>query len=359
MLSRTANELYWMARHIERAENTARMLDITYQMSLLPYHVMEPGQSWAEPWAIPLITSGLATAFYQRYSELSEANVLSFMVFDQTNSSSIVSGVYAARESARAVRGAITSEMYEDLNATWLEIKNKNIQSIQAAGVSEFFEWVKTCSHLFRGVTFGTMLRDEGYCFLRLGGFMERADNTARIVDVKYHALLPGIAAVGGAVDYYQWSALLKSVSGLESYRRIYRDVITPVRVAELLILRDDMPRSLHACMNEIYEILTQLCDKSSREAERLAGELHAQLHYGRTETIFASGLHEYLMAFLDKINILGQEINNHFLVPGGDKSAHLVMGPSPLPAQSQSTNLARSELTAGSTNDLLCSNGA
>ena len=316
MLSRTANELYWMARHIERAENTARMLDITYRMSLLPYGVMEPGQAWAEPWAIPLVISGLATTYYQRYKELTVNNVLGFMVCDRTNPSSIISCVHSAREGGRAVRGAITSEMYEDLNATWLELRNKSIESIHAGGVSEFFDWVKTRSHLFRGVTFGTMLRDEGYRFIRLGGFMERADNTARILDVKYHTLLPSADDVGGAVDYYQWSAVLRSVSGFESYRRIYRDVITPVRVAELLILRDDMPRSLHTCMNEIYEILGELGDESSREPERLAGELHAQLHYGRTEQIFAAGLHEYLMAFLSRIHALGQEITNHFLVP-------------------------------------------
>jgi uncharacterized alpha-E superfamily protein len=329
MLSRTANDLYWMARHIERAENTARMLDITYRMSLLPYHAVEQtqssgqsssqtqtlAQSEAQSWEIPLITTGVATPYYQHHKTLSEASVLGFMVFDRSNPSSIMSCVHAARESARAVRGAITSEMYEDLNATWLEIKSKNIRQVHAGGVSEFFDWVKTRSHLFRGVTFGTMLRDEGYHFIRLGGFMERADNTARIVDVKYHTLLPSLQSVGGAVDYYQWSAVLKSVSGFDSYRRIYRDVITPVRVAELLILRDDMPRSLHACMNEIYEILMRISDESSKEPERLAGELHAQLHYGRTEQIFATGLHEYLMAFLDKIKTLGQEINNHFLV--------------------------------------------
>jgi uncharacterized alpha-E superfamily protein len=292
------------------------MLDITYRMSLLPYHTLEPGQPWAEPWAIPLITSGLATGYYERYRQLSENNVLGFMVCDRTNPSSIMSCVQAAREGARAVRGAITSEMYEDLNATWLELRNKSIESIRYGGVSEFFDWVKTRSHLFRGVTFGTMLRDEGYRFIRLGGFMERADNTARILDVKYHTLLPSADDVGGAVDYYQWSALLKSVSGFESYRRIYRDVITPVRVAELLILRDDMPRSLHTCMNEIYEIIGELSDETAREPERLAGELHAQLHYARTEQIFAAGLHEYLMDFLKRIYVLGQEITNHYLVP-------------------------------------------
>ncbi len=315
MLSRTASELYWMARHIERAENTARMLDITSQLSLLPYRQMEPGQSWAEPWAIPLITTGLATDYYARYSELSAESVLNFLVSDRSNPSSIAACMNAARESGRAVRGSISQEMYEDLNLTWLELQSR-MERIQADGTSEFFDWVKRRSHLFRGATFGTMLRDEGYSFIRLGTFMERADNTARIVDVKYYTLLPSLDDVGGAVDYYQWSALLRSVSAFEAYRKIYRDTITPVRVAELLILRGDMPRSLHACMNEIYDILKRLCEADSLEPERLAGEIHAQLHYGRTEQIFTTGLHEYLMAFLDKTSQLGQEINDHFLVP-------------------------------------------
>jgi uncharacterized alpha-E superfamily protein len=171
-------------------------------------------------------------------------------------------------------------------------------------------------SHLFRGVTFGTLLRDDAYHFIRLGTHLERADNTARILDVKYHTLLPSAADVGGAVDYYQWGALLRSVSGFEAYRKIYSDVITPRRVAELLILRDDMPRSLHACMNFIYETLEWLCDAHTREIERAAGELHAKLHYGRTEDIIALGLHEYLMDFLERISKLGDEISRHFLVP-------------------------------------------
>jgi uncharacterized alpha-E superfamily protein len=316
MLCRTANELYWMARHIERAENTARLLDVTYRMSLLPYEPVEPGLAWAQPWAVPLITSGLATEFYQRFSQLSAENVLRFMVLDSANTSSIYCCLRAARESARSVRGAITSEMYEDLNSSWLEMRRQDYDRIQAAGVSEFLEWVKMRSHLFRGVTFGTMLRDEAYHFIRLGTHIERADNTARILDVKYHTLLPSAADVGGAVDYYQWGALLRSLSGFESYRKIYSDVITPRRVAELLILREDMPRSLHACLNLIHETLEVLCDESSREIERAAGELHARLHYGKTDDIIKLGLHEYLMEFLDRISALGVEINKHFLVP-------------------------------------------
>jgi uncharacterized alpha-E superfamily protein len=316
MLCRTANELYWMARHIERAENTARLLDVTYRMSLLPYEAVEPGLAWAQPWALPLITSGLATAFYQRFSQLSAENVLRFMVLDSANSSSIYCCLRSARESARSVRGAITSEMYEDLNSSWLEMRRQDYDRIQASGVSEFLDWVKMRSHLFRGVTFGTMLRDEAYHFIRLGTHLERADNTARILDVKYHTLLPSAADVGGAVDYYQWGALLRSVSGFESYRKIYSDVITPRRVAELLILREDMPRSLHACLNLIHETLEVLCDANSREIERAAGELHARLHYGKTHDIIRLGLHEYLMEFLDRISTLSMEINSHFLVP-------------------------------------------
>ena len=316
MLCRTANELYWMARHIERAENTARLLDVTYRMSLLPYEAIEPGLAWAEPWAVPLITSGLATAFYERFPELSAERVLRYMILDSGNPSSIYCCLRAARESARSVRGAITSEMYEDLNSAWLEMRGYDYNRIQVTGVSEFLDWVKMRSHLFRGVTFGTMLRDEAYHFIRLGTHIERADNTARILDVKYHTLLPSAADVGGAVDYYQWSALLRSVSGFESYRKIYSDVITPLRVAELLILRQDMPRSLHSCMNFIHETLERLCDDNTREVERASGELHARLHYGRTDDIIKFGLHEYLMEFVDRISALGAEINRYFLVP-------------------------------------------
>ncbi|MGH8701858.1 MAG: alpha-E domain-containing protein, partial [Burkholderiales bacterium] len=315
MLSRVANSLYWMSRHVERAENTARMLDVTYRMSLLPYRT--PDQAWADPWALPLVITGRATDYYERFpGALSSDRVLRYIALDPTNPSSIHSCIQSARENARTARGAITSEMYEDINGLWLEIKDRTFERILTQGISDFFDWVKTRSHQFRGVTFGTMLRDEAYHFIRLGTFIERADNTARILDVKYHTLLPSVTDVGGAVDYYQWGALLRSVSAFDSYRKVYRDVITPMKVAELLVLRDDVPRSLHACTKEIYQILSDLCDASSREPERLAGELNAQLRYGRTEQIIALGLHEYLMGVLEKLSALDAEINDHFLVP-------------------------------------------
>jgi uncharacterized alpha-E superfamily protein len=316
MLSRTANDLFWMSRNVERAENAARMLDITYRMSLLPYRILDQGEKWAEPWSLPLVYTGLATGYYERHQELTAENVLNYMVLDATNPSSIIASLQMARENARSQRGAVTSEMWESLNTTWLEIRNTTYSKLQRQGIGEFFEWVKMRSHLFRGVTFGTMLRDEGYRFIRLATFMERADNTARILDVKYHTLLPTVEDVGGAVDYYQWGALLRSVSAFESYRKIYRDVITPFRIAELLILREDVPRSLHHCMNAIYEIFTELSDSASQEPERLAGEMHALLHYGRTEKIMEQGLHEYLMDFVEQMDVLNAEVNRHFLAP-------------------------------------------
>ena len=316
MLCRTANELFWMARHIERAENTARLLDVTYRTSLLPYQPQEPGLAWAEPWAVPLISTGGATMYYKTYPELTAENVLRYMILDAGYPSSIYCCLRAARESARSVRGAITSEMYEDLNGAWIEMRNYDYQRLQGIGVSEFLDWVKMRSHLFRGVTFGTMLRDEAYHFIRLGTHIERADNTARILDTKYHILLPSAADVGGAVDYYQWSSLLQSLSGFEAYRKIYSDVITPRRVAELLVLRDDMPRSLHSCLKLIDDTLEILCDDHSRELRRQGGELYARLHYGRTEDIMRYGLHEYLMDFLKRIYVLAAEVSQRFLVP-------------------------------------------
>ncbi len=316
LLSRVANELYWMARHIERAENTARLLDVTYRTSLLPYAPQEPGLSWAEPWAVPLIAMGSATGFYRDAEMMTSDNVLQYMILDPENPSSIFSCIRSARESARSVRGAMTTEMYEDLNGSWIEIRGFDYARLQAMGVSEFLDWVKMRSHLFRGVTFGTMLRDEAYHFLRLGTHIERADNTARILDTKYHILLPSAADVGGAVDYYQWASLLQSLSAFVSYRKVYSDVITPRRVAELLVLRDDMPRSLHSCLNFIDETLELLGNDQSRELRRQAGELHARLHFGRTEDIIRYGLHEYLMDFLKRVSNLGVEINRCFLVP-------------------------------------------
>ena len=170
-------------------------------------------------------------------------------------------------------------------------------------------------SHQFRGVTFGTLLRDDEYHFIRLGTHLERADNTARILDVKYHTLLPSAADVGGAVDYYQWGALLRSVSAFRAYHRIYRDVITPWRVAELMVLRHDMPRSMHACFDEITQVLDKLEGGQDSDSRRMAGAAHAQLHFGRMQDIFKSGLHEFLVEFVRRTGELGAQIERDFML--------------------------------------------
>jgi uncharacterized alpha-E superfamily protein len=312
MLSSTADHLYWMARRVERAENIARILDVTYRMSLLPQGISSPNQEWEAP----LLITGLYRSFFEKHSESNAANVLDYMALDADNPSSIRACLRSARENGRAVRGAISSEMWETLNATWLKLSGVDADELRESGITSFFDRVKTRSHLFRGVTVGTMLQDEAYHFIRLGTFFERADNTARLLDVKYHVLLPSVRDVGGAADYYQWGAVLRSLSAFEAYRKIYRGGITPRRVAELLLLRDDVPRSMHACLKDVYQRLQVISGRSEGECQRLAGELHASLRFGRIEEIFRAGLHEFLTDFLRRMSDLGDEINREFLWP-------------------------------------------
>lgn len=298
---------------MERAENMARIVNIVHHMSLLPKSVPEENREWS----LPLQITDTLEMFIERNHAICPSDVVEYIAMDESNPSSIYSSIQAARENGRAVRGKITSEMWESLNATWLELKRIKESKTKDFDCSRFFEWVKERSHLFRGVTHGTILHDATFHFVRLGTFIERGDSTARILDVKYHVLLPSPGDVGGAVDYYQWGALLRSVSAFESYRRVYRDVITPFRVAEMLVLREDMPRSLHACLDEIQSILANIGGVRGVEARRRAGELHASLHFARMDSIFKFGLHEYLTEFLSRITELAEEIHSSFFVYG------------------------------------------
>ena len=309
MLSRVASNLYWMSRYVERAENTARVLDVTWRMSLL---TKDPGLQDQE-WSAPLHITGSLFPFSGRHNIICPREVLHFMALDPENPSSIYACARQARENGRSVRGTITSEMWEVINATWLELQQMDEEKMQSRGVSAFFDWVKERSHLFRGVTFGTMHRDDAYEFARLGTHMERADSTARILDVKYHVLLPSVKDVGGAVDYYQWSAVLRSVSAFEAYRKVYRDVITPLKLAELLILRDDIPRSLRFCLRQVFDTLGRVQNAQSGETLRRAGQILAGLQYGRISDIFAGGLHEYLTGFLNSMQDLSRQVQRSF----------------------------------------------
>ncbi|CAB3672028.1 alpha-E domain-containing protein [Achromobacter ruhlandii] len=325
MLSRTADNLFWMCRYTERAENTARMLDVNLQMSLLP----QDAQTREGSWNAVLRISELQRLYHAKHAAVSPQDVLQYMVRDAENPSSIYSCMRAARENARAVRGSLTTEVWETYNTTWLELLKHLHTGLLERNPGEFFEWVKFRSHLARGVTIGTMLEDEALYFLRIGMHLERADNTARMLDVKFHERdgngTPqqqqdgrGEGHASGALqsEFYRWSALLSSVSGLEIYRKVYRDVITPDRVAELLMLHPDMPRSLLAAMRAVSEDLARVSNQRSTETQRRAGMLCAELQFGRVEDILRSGLHQYLEHFLDRINDLGNRISQDFLVP-------------------------------------------
>ena len=316
MLSRTADHLFWLSRYTERAENTARMLDVNYQTALLPQSsgVTEAG------WRGVLSISELLGSYEALHGEVTGTNVMAFMVKNENNPSSIVSCIKGARENARAVRGTLTTEVWETHNQTWLELKRMLAAGDFERDPAQFFEWVKFRSHLSRGVTVGTMLQDESLHFMRLGTFLERADNTARLVDTKFHALQSDFYGTANAqdleYDFYHWSAILKSVSGFEIYRKVYRDVIKPERVADLLLLRQDMPRSLHASMHEVVNNLSLVANDQSSETQRRAGKLLADLRYGRIDEILSTGLHAFLTQFLDRVNDLGGGVSRDFLVP-------------------------------------------
>jgi uncharacterized alpha-E superfamily protein len=319
MLSRTADHLFWMSRYTERAENTARMLDVNYQTSLLPQSTEVAQAGWQGLLSI----SELKPAYAAKYDgdNINPIDVMDFMVRDEKNPSSIISCLENARENARAVRGSLTTEVWETQNQTYLEVirilrgKSADFKRDPA----QFFEWVKFRSHLSRGVTLGTMLQDESFHFLRMGTFLERADNTARLVDVKFHAVesaLGGVNEKEQEFDFYHWSAILRSVSGFEVYRKVYRDVIKPELVAELLILRPDMPRSLLGCLNEVMSNLAMVTSDPQSETLRRAGKLRADVQFSRIDEILATGLHAFLTQFLDRVNEIGANISREFLVP-------------------------------------------
>ncbi len=320
MLSRTADHLFWMARYMERAENTARMLDVNYQTSLLPQSADAAENGWRGLLSISELTQDYA----ERYGDVEPRRVMDYMVSDERNPSSIYSCLMAARENARAVRGTLTTEVWETQNQTWLEFQRMLRANAFEKDPGDAFEWVKFRSHLSRGVTVGTMLQDEAFHFLRIGSFLERADNTARMLDVKFHAVESEFYGAGngnGAArdqeyDFYHWSAILRSVSGFEVYRKAYRNVIRPEKVAELLILRADMPRSLAACMDEVVSNLKRVANEQSNDTLRRAGRLQADLRFGRIDEILATGLHAFLTQFLERVGTLGVGISRDFLVP-------------------------------------------
>jgi uncharacterized alpha-E superfamily protein len=313
MLSRTANNLYWLSRYTERADFVARILDATLRLAALPSSYGGERNEWEGAVAV----AGDLAAFKQLYDVANEDTVRDFLAFSPQNPSSIRSCIETARENARAVRTALTVEMWDAINGAWLELRNKKSREMTHEEFVRFVEWVKGVSLAFDGSAYRTMLRNDAFWFTRLGLAIERADNTARILDVKYHLLLPESERVGGSLDYFQWTTILREVSALTAYHWVYRESVKPWLVADLLILNRQLPRSLANC----YEILVRHLDLIGEAygrrgpSQRHASNMLARLSTTRIETVFSQGLHEFVEEFIADNNQVGNAITDQYLL--------------------------------------------
>jgi len=309
MLSRTADHLYWMSRYLERAENVARMIDAHQRLSLLP----RTAEAVMQGWQATLVSLGVADAFFDRHDSPTARPAFDFLAFDRQHPGSIVQCLRAARENARAVRGTITSDVWETLNSTYLE-SLAFTEKVPESARGEFLEWVRYRAHLIRGVISATLLRDEAHCFTRIGTFIERADNTTRLLESRWRD--PGGGGERLRAEASEWAVLLRAMSAFEVFRRLYRDSVTPQRVTEMLLMRDDLPQSVHRCLDELQSGLAAVANSRSDETCRRVGELHARFHYGRFEDFVAEGLPQFLDRFQVRLRELGVRIADDFLVP-------------------------------------------
>jgi uncharacterized alpha-E superfamily protein len=317
MLARTADNLFWLARYMERADFLARTIEATQRLAALPAVYNQAGTEWKSA----LESSGAAELYLKKYDKIEPARAVDFLAFDDDNPASMRNCVELARTNGRAVRTALTAEMWDAINSAWLELKRFEVNRPSFDGnrreeITNFLDFVKQTSLAFDGAVYRTMLRDPSYWFLRLGRSIERADNTARILDVKYHVLLPDTETVGGSLDYFQWTAILRAVSAQTSYHWVYREGIKPWLVADLLILRPEMPLSLLASYENINRCLDSLGKAYGRQgmAQRHARRIQAMLENSSIEEIFQHGLHEFITEFLDDNNRLGLAVADQFL---------------------------------------------
>lgn len=299
MLSRVADSLYWLARYIERAENNARILDVNLQVTLDDDNRVEDGGK-AE-WEPIVATLEDQKLFHSLYDETNAETVCDFVTFAKENPNSIRCCVAGARENARTVREYISSEMWERVNSLYLWLNSPAARQLFASSAINLFRHVVDYSHQFHGTTNATLTHGEGWNFLQIGKYLERADSTSRILDLKYHILLPRGEKVGGTVDTVQWQAVLKSCSAFEAYRKVHIGHVTPWTVAEFIILHDSFPRSIRFCAEGLDTALHRIsgCDRAHfvSEAERLSGRLCSDLNYAKIGDIFKTGLHQYLDA--------------------------------------------------------------
>jgi len=298
MLSRVADACFWLSRYMERAETNARLLDVNMQL-LLDFED-ENGGDGAQHW-IPILASLEDQELFRKLCPdgISGDAVMTFVTFEKKNPNSILSTVTSARENARTVREQISSEMWEQLNRLYLYMQSPAARSAFVDSPIEFYRSLVDSLHSFQGITDATMTHGEGWQFLQAGKFLERADSTSRVLDVKYHILLPSGEQIGGTVDITQWMAVLRSCSAMEAFLKISRGRVTSWEVAEFLILHDSFPRSIRFCVDALDSALHHIsgCGRGhfSNEAERLSGMLRSSLDYTTIESVFEKGLHQYL----------------------------------------------------------------
>ena len=310
MLSRVADSIYWMSRCVERSENVARFIDVNLHLMLdLPIEIK---QQWE-----PLVTvTGDQELFTQKYGNVTRDAVIQFLTFDSGYPNSIVTCLRLARENARSIREVISSEMWESINEFYLLITSKTARDEAFSDPHTFFTKVKLCNQQFIGIMEGTMSHGEAWHFSRLGGYIERAEKTSRILDVKYFILLPGVEYVGTPFDNIQWAAVLKSVSALEMYRKRFHRIV-PRQVADFLIFNHDFPRAIRYCLINAEESLHNITGSPpgtfSNQAERRLGRLRAEIDYADVNEAFETNLHDYIDSFQMKLNAVDDAIYNTF----------------------------------------------
>jgi uncharacterized alpha-E superfamily protein len=305
LLGRTASGLFWMHRYIERAENMARIVDAGLRMALTRT------SNASEEWSSVVLSAGCMETYCNKHDHFSAANVSDFLLRDPDNASSVISCMEAARSNARMVRTALTRDAWEAVNEAWMALKSALCAPVPESELPPLLDHIKRETSLIRGAFHGTMLRNEIFNFSRIGTFIERADNTSRILDVKYYVLLPAMSYVGGTMDNHQWESILRSVSAHRSYRWVYDTQYSPTHIAEYLILNGRMPRSLHFCYRNIAENLNYLAEdyELRLSCHDIAAKTLTSLRGKHIEAVFDSGLHEFLTDFIYQNNRLGADI--------------------------------------------------
>jgi uncharacterized alpha-E superfamily protein len=318
MLSRVANSLYWMSRYIERAENIARIVDVNLQLLLDLRNLNE--ERLAKHWLPIVQTTGDEAQFFSLHKKASAQNVTEFLVFQMENPNSIMSSICQARENARMVRDQITIELWEELNRLYWFVRTPEARQAWKESPSDFFQQIKSSSLLIIGLTYATLLRNEGWWFGQVGKYLERADKISRILDLRYETLpARGLPQTVSETDAVEWSAILRSCSAWDAYKSIHGAEVSPRLVAEFLLLNEDFPRSVRFCVDELNHALRKISGVAEgrfcNDAEKLAGRLFAELQFSTVDEIFEAGLHDYLDRLQAKLNDIGASLFNAYIV--------------------------------------------